>query len=269
MLRVLSLLFFVFFGLAAPKVYSADLDLEPITLFKCWRALKKLNSSQPPTIPSSFQKTPGDTASTVPLLKKLDSSALEKAFETQKESHAKWGGLAYRGIDGSPTVLFWQMKSGSGAFETGHREAMLEILQSELKAVERYLSNPTNEKLSLFLDIKTNLRALVAELKINQKIPEGVSERFFGFLVNAEKLNLASVPRIKSIDFDSNLTGSLKNQAVFGRLEEVQAMITSISKSISSKHVPEVYRVSRSLLESYLGPHALKAPSGSRFESLD
>jgi len=220
---------------------SADLDLDPIHLFRCWRALKKLNTSPPP-----FFST------------KLQPKDIVQAQEPT------WGGLVYRSVDGSPTVLFWPQKSK----ETQHREAVIGVLESELKAVKQYLENPRNEKLGMLTDIQENLSHLLTELKSTGKISEAVSDRFFGFLVHTDKSADSSQSKIKSIDFDLNLIGSSKNRVLFGWIDEVQILLNSISKSISPKLKPEIYRVNSLFLDSYLGPNALKAPAGGRLEVL-
>ena len=179
------------------------------------------------------------------------------------------GGLVYRTVDGSLKVLYWPIQKRVGASGKGHREAIAEILGNELKAVEHYLSNPRNEKLPFLLDVKANYTDLLSEFKKNLEIPEKSSGRFFGFLVQAEKKGDSSDFKVKSIDFDLRLVGEDKMRSSFSLIEEVQGILNEISKSVSPKLRPEVYRLSPSLLESYLGPSALKAPAGSRFIKLE
>lgn len=236
-----ALVFFLALCFIPLRGISADLDLDPVHLFKCWRALRKINTGPPP-----FFST------------KLQPKDIEQAQENT------WGGLVYRAVDGSPVVLFWPLKSK----ETQHREAVIGVLESELKAVKEYLENPGNAKLTLLTDIQENLSHLLSDLKSGAKISEAISDRFLGFLVHTDKTAESSKRKIKSVDFDLNLIGSSKNRVLFGWIDEVQILLNSISKSISPKLKPEIYRVNSLFLDSYLGPDALKAPTGARLEVL-
>jgi hypothetical protein len=63
--------------------FSADLDLEPVTLFKCWRALSKLNSPETPIVPTRFKKGAGQEAGVVPLFPQLNLATLKKGEEQE------------------------------------------------------------------------------------------------------------------------------------------------------------------------------------------
>ncbi|NBX92817.1 MAG: hypothetical protein EBQ85_06245 [Proteobacteria bacterium] len=265
MVRAVLFLVLLITVLDGPRVFSADFDLEPVTLFKCWRALRRLNTKQTPVVPIKFQSIIDNSNFTFPIFTKMDATVLEK----QGPGENKWGGLVYRGVHGAPTVFFWPLKSSKSNLETHHRAAIIEILSNELKAIEHYLANPKHEKLSLLLEMQANYKYLLSEFKNNSQLPEGISDRFFGFVVQTEKKDFASGARIKSIDFDLNLIGSGKNRVFFGLMDELGVMLESISKSISPKLRPTLFRVNHELLNSYLGPNALKAPAHSRIVALD
>lgn len=236
-----------------PASFAADLDLEPVHLFKCWRALKKLNTRQTPTIPKSFND---NSIGLTPLLSRLEPQDLAQS------SDSPWGGIVYRGVEGTPTVLFWPEHSKAIEF----KEVVGEILKSELRALDGYLENPRNEKLELLKEMKSNLDYLVSELKKSEQIPDAISERFYGFLIHADKGT--GSPKIKSIDFDLDLLKGSQKRVLFGWTEEVESMLQAIGKAVSPKIKPEVYRLNTLFFDSYLGPHAVKAPSGSRLEKL-
>jgi hypothetical protein len=114
--------------------------------------------------------------------------------------------------------------------------------------------------------MKSNLDYLASELQKSQQIPEAISERFYGFLVQTD--TAASSTKIKSIDFDLGLLQGSQRRALFGWTEEVESMLQSIGKAVSPQIKPEVYRLNSLFFDSYLGPNALQAPTGSRLEKL-
>lgn len=250
MFRNLSL--FVLFGLMVinPTSYPSDLDLEPAALFKCWRALKKLNTRETPLIPTDF-------------VTKINSTSVKKIFDSSSKSDLKARGLGYRSIDGTLKVLFWPLSSDSSNQQISFRDAIESILKQELKAIENYLSKPKNEKLNLLLDAKENLAHLLKELKTNENIPPEITERFFGFQLNAREPSKSSDLTVQTIEFDPLVNGKSNIGSLFGWKEDFQVMIDAISKSIASDYTPKEFRVSPELLESY----PLRVPKGSKITS--
>lgn len=249
--------------LSCPGGLGLDLDLEPVTLFKCWRALKKLNTPSTPTVPPELTKKTNDQVLKVPTFTYLRSEQLEKLFELSSESSQGLAkGLAYRTVDGSLTTLFWPAKKNAES-SILEREAIDEILQSELRAIENYLSKPRNEKLLFLLDTRRNLKALLQELKASPEIPKNIAERFFGFELKL-KVDPSGPVTIESVDFNPALDGKSSIGSVLGWTEEFQAVIDKIASAIATKQKPALYRVDSTVFNTVYGPLKLKAPPGSQ-----
>ncbi|MFM8268883.1 MAG: hypothetical protein ACKN9V_01750 [Pseudomonadota bacterium] len=257
MVRAFQLFLLSSFLIGTPITLSADLDLNPVMLFKCWRALKKLNTISTPTVPTKISKQTGNKTNQVPTFTKLNPKTVATLFEDTSPGVPKLvNGLSYRSVDGTPKVLFWP--------EMTHREAVETIIQSELTAIKNYLSNPKTQKLQMLLEAKENLQYLLEKLHSNSDIPQEITERFFGFKINATKAPLSSEIKVNSIDFNSTFTGKSPTGSSFGWAEEFQTMLDAISHSIHPKYRPEFYRIDQSLLDSLWIAPDLKAPRGSK-----
>jgi len=233
-------------------------------IFKCWWALKKLNTRKTPTIPTEISKKVDQQNLSVPTYKYLKPEQLKKWLSESPENETIANGLSYRTVDGSLTVLFWPNNKNPNGATVTHRDAIESVIRSELRAIENYLSNPRNEKLELLLDAKANLSAILDELKNNEQIPKDLTERFFGFQIRAKLPLSAAEVQIESIDFIPSLSGKPLIGPMFGWTEEFQAMINQISKSISPKSRPQMYRLDESIISSQWGPLKVKAPTGSQ-----
>lgn len=263
MVRAFNLILTVSLVVFSPLAKTADLDLEPVTLFKCWRALKKLNTTGTPTIPQELAKKSQQQELKVPTYTYLRTEQLQKLFDlSAKDTQGLAKGLSYRTVDGSLTSLFWPAKSEAASAIT-EREAIEQILQGELRAIENYLAKPRHEKLQLLLDAKENLTYLLQELKKSPEIPKNIAERFFGFRLNLKREASGNV-KIESVDFNPALDGKSSIGSVLGWTEEFQAVVDNLSASIASKHRPVLYRVDSSVFNTLYGPLKLKAPAGSQ-----
>lgn len=263
MVRAFTLIIAVSVILSSPLARGADLDLEPVTLFKCWRALKKLNTSATPTVPQELTKKSNRQELRVPTYTYLRTEQLQKLFDLSAEgTQGLAKGLSYRTVDGSLTSLFWPAKSEAES-AIKEREAIEQILQGELRAIENYLAKPRHEKLQLLLDARENLTYLLQELKKSPEIPKNIAERFFGFHLKLSRASNGNVT-IESVDFNPALDGKSSIGSVFGWTEEFQAVVDNISASIASKHRPVLYRVDSTVFNTLYGPLKLKAPAGSQ-----
>jgi len=248
----------------------ADLDLEPVTLFKCWRALKKLNTRNTPTIPPEITKQVGEKVLSNPIHTHLNASNLKKIFEKSlPETEAVAVGTTYRTLDGSLTVLFWSPENKRVREDFSHQDVMKAVLQGELRAVNAYLAQPGVEKLPFLLDIQANLTGLKEEMEKNpQKVPEAVAERFFNFELKAIKSQLDGEISIKSIEFQKPSDGPSVQGPFFARAEEFQAVLDHVVKSISPKLRPALYKADASVLYSFSGRLQIQAPLGSKIIEL-
>ncbi|NBW97973.1 hypothetical protein EBR03_00230 [bacterium] len=263
MVRAFSLIIAVSWMISGPLAKAADLDLEPVTLFKCWRALKKLNTAATPTVPQELTKKTHQQELKVPTYTYLRTAQLQKLFDLSAEgSQGLAKGLSYRTVDGSLTTLFWPAKAKVESSIT-ERDTIEQILKSELRAIENYLAKPRSEKLQLLLDTKENLTYLLQELKKSPGIPENIAERFFGFHLNLKRTSSGAVT-IESVDFNPALNGKSAIGSTFGWMEEFQAAVDNISHAIASKHRTALFRIDTTVFNTLYGPLKLKAPPGSQ-----
>jgi hypothetical protein len=263
MVRAFILILAVSVVIPSPWAQGADLDLEPVTLFKCWRALKKLNTAATPTIPQELVKKSSQQEHKVPTYTYLRTEQLQKLFDGATEgTQGQAKGLSYRTVDGSLNSLFWPAKSNVESSIT-EREAIEQILQGELRALENYLAKPRHEKLQLLLDAKENLTHLLQELKTSTGIPENIAERFFGFHLKLNRASNGNVT-IESVDFNPALDGKSSIGSILGWTEEFQTVVDNIHYSIAAKHRPTLYRVDTNVFNTLYGPLKLKAPAGSQ-----
>lgn len=228
-----------------PICFSAtDLDLHPVAIFKCWRALKKLNTKATPTIPTEISKKVGSRIVSVPTYPYLSSQQIKKMFEDYPEGGPAFAsGLSYRTVDGSLRVLFWPQKIGPVENSISHRDAAETILKSELRAIKHYLSNPKNEKLQMMFDAEANLTGILNDLKNSSEVTKDITERFCGFQIRATRSNKNGEIKIDGIEFSKTFNGRSSIGPMFGWKEEFQEILKKVSNSISPKYRPDLDKV--------------------------
>lgn len=247
----------------APSASASDLDLDPVQLFKCWRALQKLNTKETPIIPKSLSKTVDGLLISAPVFTQINSSTVQEIFSSSTNGELKARGLTYRSVDGSSKVLFWPLSTDSIDRQFSFKNAIETILSNESKALDRYLSEPRSNKIELLIEAQNNLSYLLRELRSHSEIPVEVRERFLGFQLNARKLHPTSTLVIENIEFDPSVNSRSSIGSFFGWQEDFQRSMNAISHAISTPYTPREFRVDPELLGPLSQATPLKVPPGS------
>lgn len=251
---------------------ARTMDIEPVELIKCWSTLRKISRVQPSLVPSSFQKIHEGNKISTSVVTKIGPHSINQLFDFQpaQEAQSKAFGLAYRGLDGRLSTLFWSKGKPDSPSFVSHREAIQQLLRSERDAIHIFLlKNPNSHAKQLLTEMKENLSHLLVEMDNNPKIPPAIAERFFPLIVEANKKEDHPRLSIAQIDIDPSILGGFSFSNSIVQIEETQAIIDFLARNQDSDFKPSRYRIPHSVLNSYLGPRALKAPAGSKIESLN